>query len=121
LPVEASARDLASRQRPPQPPFRIRRIEAEFPRLPRRSVFAEGPGTLPSVPSRLREGKRIGRRASLAPRRARLPSRRREGLGEGKATSDTARGENPPPIPVPPAGEGTPSRQRWKVSAIPLP
>jgi hypothetical protein len=83
LPVEASARDLASRQRPPQPPFRIRRIEAEFPRLPRRSVFAEGPGTLPSVPSRLREGKRIGRRASLAPRRARLPSRRREGLGEG--------------------------------------
>jgi len=83
LPVEAHPGHLASRQRPPQSPFRIGRIETQFPGLSCRSVFAEGPGTLPSVPSRLREGLRLGRRAVPSTEYNRLPSRRREGLGEG--------------------------------------
>jgi len=83
LPVEADACDLASRQGSPQPSFRIGRVEAEFACPPCRAAFAEGPGALPSVPSRLREGMRSWRRDSLSNRRNGLPSRRREGLGEG--------------------------------------
>ena len=83
LSVEADASHLASRQGPPQPSFRVGRVEAEFACFLRRAVFEEGSGPLPSVPSRLREGMRFWWRASLSTRNNRLPSRRREGLGEG--------------------------------------
>jgi len=83
LAVKAYPRDLTTGQRSPQPSLRTGRIEAQFSRLLRRSVFSERAGALPSVPSRLREGMRLWRRAVLATKRNRPPSRRREGLGEG--------------------------------------